>query len=303
MRYVVGIDAGGSKAMAQLADAEGKILRQARVPGVNLHLAGAERVEQMLSQVLAELAPPTLAALCLGSAGIGRPRDRRQLEEILRRLPLVSCPIRVESDALAALWAGAADGIGIVVVAGTGSIAYGVDGGSQTARAGGWGYLLGDEGSAYWLGHAALRRGIRAADGRGPASSFGERVARRLGLEVPSGLVSWFYDQEQPRQRVAELAPLVEEAAIEGDESAVELLDEAALHLARAARSVAGQLAFSAPFPLILAGGAFRACPSLHSRLRQVVDLPLARVELLSDEPALGAVRLALTLLPMDPVT
>ena len=75
------------------------------------------------------------------------------------------------------------------------------------------GYLLGDEGSAYWLGHAAVRRGIRAADGRGPETQLGPRILERLELERPQDLVAWFYDQESSRSRVAGLAPVVEEAA------------------------------------------------------------------------------------------
>lgn len=294
MSHVVGIDAGGSKTQALLADLQGRVLAAARVGGFNLHTDGPVRVERLLSAALAEFELPPLGALCLGSAGVGRAEDRRVLGEILERLVPAGCPVRVESDAAVALWAGAPEGIGIVVISGTGSIAYGADRSGRTARSGGWGHLLGDEGSAYWLGHAALRRGIRAADGRGPASSFAERVSRHLGLEVPAGLVPWFYDQDQPRQRIAELAPLVEEAAREGDATAAELLDEAARHLAHAARSVARQLAFAEPFPVVFAGGAFRACPSLAERLGKALDLPLAQHHLLAVEPAMGAVRLAL---------
>nr|XP_061811578.1 N-acetylmuramic acid/N-acetylglucosamine kinase-like [Nerophis lumbriciformis] len=300
MTHVVGIDAGGSKTLALLADHRGKVLAEARVGGVNLHGDGPASVERQLAAVLAELAPPPLAGLCLGSAGVGRPEDRRTVEQILLRLPAVQCPTWVESDAAVALWAGASDGLGIVVISGTGSIAFGVDAAGNTARAGGWGYLLGDEGSAYWLGHAALRRGIRAADGRGPASSFGERVSRHLGISVPSGLVPWFYDQEHPRQTIAELAPLVEQAASEGDTAAAELLDEAALHLARAARSVARQLKFDRPFPVVFAGGAFRGCPSLGERLCKVLELPSAEPRQLDVEPAVGAVYLALEKLQQE---
>ena len=202
--------------------------------------------------------------------------------------------VRIENDAFIALVAGAPERTGIVVVAGTGSVAYGVDARGETARSGGWGYLLGDEGSAYWLGHAAVRRGIRAADGRGPATSLGDRVSRKLGLEVPAGLVAWFYDQEHFRHRVAELAPLVEEAAVEGDAAAEELLDHAARHLTRAARAVAGQLELADGYPLVLAGGAFRACPSLYQRIESRLELPAARLTLLEVEPARGAVTLAL---------
>ena len=145
--------------------------------------------------------------------------------------------------------AGAPGGVGIVVVSGTGSIAFGVDPGGRTARSGGWGYLLGDEGSAFWLGHAAVRLGIRAADGRGPATTLYERICDHLEVTVPDGLVAWFYDQELSRHRVARLAKIVEEAAQDGDETADRLLDQAARHLVRAANAVDRQLDFDERLP------------------------------------------------------
>lgn len=299
MRYVVGIDAGGSKTVGLLADESGEVRSEARAGGANLQVQGELGVEKVLYEVIETLAPPApVAAVCLGMAGVDRPGEREMIHGVLRRLGLYwTARIRIENDAFIALVAGAPERTGIVVVAGTGSVAYGVDGGGRTARSGGWGYLLGDEGSAYWLGHAALRRAIRAADGRDDATTLVARVAERLDLEVPAGLVSWFYDQDHFRFRVAELAPLVEEAARDGDRAARELLEHAADHLARAARAVARRLELPASFPLVASGGAFRACPSLFERLKDCLGLPGASVRLLAVEPARGAVTLALDLL------
>jgi N-acetylglucosamine kinase-like BadF-type ATPase len=297
MRYVLGVDAGGSKTVALLADEHGNVVSRAAGGGANLHVHGEAAVEAVLSRLLSELAPPVVpAAAGFGLAGVDRPAERAVIAALLPRIGL-TMPARIENDAFIALVAGSPDRTGIVVVSGTGSIAFGLHPGGATARAGGWGHILADEGSAYWLGHAALRRGIRAADGRGPATSFSDRVARKLGLEVPDGLVSWFYDQERSRYRIAELAGLVEEAARDGDEDAEELLEEAALHLARAARAVARKLAFEQPYLVVLSGGAFRACPSLAERIERHLDLPLATVHKLEVEPAEGAVTLALDLL------
>jgi N-acetylglucosamine kinase len=299
LRHVVGIDAGGSKTVGLLAGEDGEVRAEARAGGANLQVQGELGVEKVLYEILERLEPPgPIAAVCLGMAGVDRPGERDVIHGVLRRLGLHwTSRTRIENDAFIALVAGAAERVGIVVVAGTGSVAYGVDAAGRTARSGGWGYLLGDEGSAYWLGHAALRRAIRAADGRDEETSLVDRLARRLDLEVPAGLVSWFYDQEHFRFRVAELAPLVEEAAAAGDRAAVELIDHGAEHLARAARAVARQLAFPGDFPLVLSGGAFRACPSLGERLRASLELPRARVTRLVTEPARGAVTLALDLL------
>lgn len=295
--HVIGIDAGGTKTIGLLADDNGQIMTKARGSGANLVVHGELAVEKVLYQVIEDLeAPGPIAAICIGMAGVDRPEEREIVEGILRRFGMRQA-VRIVPDPLIALVAGAPEGVGIVIVAGTGSIAYGVDPQGNTARSGGWGYLLGDEGSAFWLGHAAIRQGIRAVDGRGPATTLFERIAKKLELEIPDGLVKWFYDQELSRHRVAELAGVVEEAANDGDDAASALLDQAAQHLARAGRSVARQLQFEDPFPLVQAGGVFRACPSLHARLEAILDLPQARPVRLEGEPAQGAVTLALQLL------
>lgn len=297
MPYVIGIDAGGTKTVGLLADESGTVLREARAGGANLRMHGELAVEKALYQVIDALdAPQPVDALCIGIAGVDRDPEKELMRDLLRRLGIRRAT-RIVNDATVALVAGAPDGIGVVLVAGTGSIAYGVDSTGRTARSGGWGYLLGDEGSAFWLGHAAVRLGIRAADGRGPATTLYQRICEHLDLHAPSDLVGWFYDQELSRTRVAQLARLVEEAAAEGDEAAIELLEQAAQHLARAAHAVDRQLEFSGPYPLVLAGGAFRACPSLVVRLQAQLDLPNARVARLEGEPAMGAVTLALELL------
>lgn len=298
MRSVIGIDAGGTKTAGLLADETGAVIRSARAGGANLRVHGELGVEKALYQVIDALLeePLQVDSLCLGIAGVGTDAEREIVTGVLRRLGIRRA-IRIENDALVALVAGAPDGVGVVLISGTGSIAYGVDANGKIGRSGGWGYLLGDEGSAFWLGHAAVRQGIRAADGRGPHTLLYERITGQLGLGTMPDLVAWFYDQELSRTRVAQLARVVEEAANEGDEAAADLLDQAALHLARAAQSVDRQLDFAEPYPLVLSGGAFRACPSLVSRLERVLELPRARPARLEVEPATGAVTLALQLL------
>ena len=303
MSHVIGIDAGGTKTVAFLATESGQIRATARGGGANLQVQGEAGVERVLQDVIESLeAPQPIDAICLGIAGVDRPGERQTVHGILKRIG-VGRAVRIENDAFIALVAGAPKRVGIVIIAGTGSMAYGVDSVGKTARSGGWGYLLGDEGSAYWLGHAAVRRAIRAADGRDSPTALGAKISARLGRSVPAGLVSWFYDQQHFRHRVAELAPLVEEAAIEGDAAAEDLLEQAARHLGRAARAVDAQLPFDRPFPLVMAGGAFRACPSLGVRLEKRLELPRARVVHLEAEPASGAVALALDLLNGDAPT
>lgn len=294
---VIGIDAGGTKTVGLLANRKGEILRDTRASGANLRMHGELGVEKVLYQVLEALdAARPVDAVCIGIAGVSRPEEKELIQGVFRRLGQRES-VRIENDAFVALVAGAPEKVGIVVVAGTGSIAFGTDPSGATARSGGWGYLLGDEGSAFWLGHAAVRLGIRAEDGRGPSTTLYERICDEVGVTEATGLVEWFYDQELSRNRIARLAHLVEEAAQDGDEAANRLLDQASSHLARSARAVARKLDLPEEFPVVLSGGAFKACPSLLRRTEATLSLPGARVVRLGVEPAVGAVTLALEIL------
>ena len=191
MIHVLGIDAGGTKTVCQLADATGDVLAEARRGGANLQAAGELEVEKVLHEVMEEAIGDhnvTPAAICLGIAGVDRPDDARVVRGIMKRIGY-KARVLVVNDALVALEAGAPAAPGVVLIAGTGSIAYGRNEHNQSARAGGWGYMLGDEGSGYWIGRAALRAVLRdaAAEGRpvcvgGARHSMGGQSLMRGGF-------------------------------------------------------------------------------------------------------------------------
>jgi glucosamine kinase len=298
MRYVVGIDAGGTKTVGLLADETGARVAEARGPGANLQTHGELEVEKVFDEILETLGRDRpIAAVCLGIAGVDRPHDEAVIRGILRRLGHRETA-RVVNDAAIALVAGAPGRVGIVVLAGTGSIAYGADRTGNTARSGGYGFLLADEGSGYWLGHQALRVAVRASDGRGPKSVLRDIVFAALEVDSVGDLVPRVYEKGLPKHRIAALAGLVQKAADQGDSVAVALLDQAAYELALAAQAVARQLSFGpGPVPVVLAGGVFKACPSLVGPIGQRLDIPGAEPAVLTQEPACGAVALALDLL------
>jgi N-acetylglucosamine kinase-like BadF-type ATPase len=203
----------------------------------------------------------------------------------------------VVNDALVALVAGAGDRPGIVVVAGTGSIAYGHDGSGCAARSGGWGHLLGDEGGAFWIGRAALSAVVRSFDGRGPATLLSELVLGGMGLADPTELIREVYERDEYRSVIAGVAALVQRAADEGDAVAAEILVRAAAELTAAASSVVTRLKMRGDeFLTILSGGVFRGIPRLVDdvTVRMSEVAPRSRVRLLDVEPATGAVHLAL---------
>ena len=297
--HVLGIDAGGTKTVCLLADEDGHVLAEARGSGANLQSAGELEVEKVLHRVMEAVIPQDdvrPAAICLGIAGVDRPGDAEAVRGIMRRIGFKTRTL-VVNDALIALVAGAGDEPGVVVVAGTGSIAYGRNAAGQAARAGGWGYLLGDEGGGFWIGRAALSAAVRQFDGRGPATLLTEMVLQHMRLASPSELIHEIYYRDLQRHAIAGLAALVQDATDAGDAVAAQILARAGGELAAAAASVITRLGMRGEsFPTVLAGGIFRGVPWLMgdvaSRLSEVA--PRSAVRLLDVEPAVGAVRLAL---------
>jgi N-acetylglucosamine kinase-like BadF-type ATPase len=297
--HVLGIDAGGTKTVCLLADERGKILAEGRGPGANLHSAGELEVEKVLHEVMEDAIGDrdiTPAAICLGIAGVDREDEARTVRAIMRRIGHKS-RVLVVNDALIALVAGARDAPGIVIIAGTGSIVYGRNLSGQAARAGGWGHMVGDEGSGYWIGREAVAAVMRAADGRGPATRLSDDILAHFSVNDVSQLPRIVYDREIPRMRVAALGPIVEGAVSAGDAVAMRILERAVDELMLGALSVATRLEMRGDaFTFYLAGGVFRVVPSLAAVLpRRLVEVaPRCQVQLLDEEPAVGAVWLAL---------
>jgi N-acetylglucosamine kinase-like BadF-type ATPase len=297
--HVLGIDAGGTKTLALLANERGEIINEARGVGVNLQSAGELGVEKVLHEIMEQALDghgERPAAVCVGIAGVDRQDDARTVAALMRRISHGS-RVLVVNDALIALVAGAGSGPGIVVVAGTGSIAYGRNSNGHAARAGGWGHLIGDEGSGYWIGSRALTAVVRDADGRGPHTRLTSDVLAFFGVADAPALVRIVYERDVPRRNVAGLGPIVQRASEQGDMVATEIVADAAGELALAAGSVASRLGMRGdPFPFLLSGSAFRVVPRLASELiKRLVEIaPRARAEILTAEPAQGAVRLAI---------
>src|SRR6059058_753277 len=199
--HVLGIDAGGTKTVCLLADAHGAILSEGRGPGANLHTAGELAVEKVLHAAMEAAIGDrdiTPAAVCLGIAGVDREDEARTVRTIMRRIGYKARTV-VVNDALIALVAGAGNAPGIVIIAGTGSIVYGRNARHEAARAGGWGHIIGDEGSGYWIGREALAAVMRAVDGRGPATALSGMVLEHFGIDDVSQLPRIVYDRELPR--------------------------------------------------------------------------------------------------------
>jgi N-acetylglucosamine kinase-like BadF-type ATPase len=297
--HVLGIDAGGTKTVCLLADERGAILAEGRGPGANLHTAGELAVEKVLHEAMEAAIGDrgiTPAAICLGIAGVDREDEARTVRAIMRRIGFKS-RVLVVNDALIGLVAGARDEPGVAINAGTGSIVYGRNVRGEAARAGGWGHMIGDEGSGYWIGREALAAVMRAADGRGPDTRLTAEVLMHFGVDDESRLPRIVYDRELPRVSVAALGPIVQRVAGLGDAVATRILERAAEELVLAAQSVVTRLEMRGDaFTFYLAGGVFRVVPWLAEELpRRLVEVaPRSQAQVLREEPAAGAVWLAL---------
>src|SRR6266513_5036380 len=224
--HVLGLDAGGTKTVCLLADESGAILAEARGPGANLHSAGELTVEKVLHEVMETAIGDrdiTPSAICLGIAGVDREDEARTVRAIMRRIGHKS-RVLVVNDALIALVAGAQDAPAIVIIAGTGSIVYGRNAKGEAARAGGWGYVLGDEGSGYWIGRAALRAVLRQADRRGPVTVLSEMLLEHFTVSAPQELIHEVYMTNLKPTAIGALATCVQAAFSQGDSVAIGIL-------------------------------------------------------------------------------
>jgi N-acetylglucosamine kinase len=199
----------------------------------------------------------------------GGPEDKETiLAALLRAGRLI-----VTHDAAIALAGANSTGQGIVTIAGTGSMAFARNAAGQTARAGGWGYLFGDEGGAFDIVRQALRAALRMEEGWGPPTVLREALLEATASASANLLLHLFYTPEWPRSRVAWLAPVVDAAAAAGDAVAQRLLDSAAQELALLAASVRGQLwQPGEAVDVAYTGGVFRS-ERLRERFRLLVEL------------------------------
>ena len=296
--YIIGIDGGGTKTIGILATATGQHLAQVQSGPANYHVVGEAQTQAVLEGIVAELyekadVPPTSdVRFCLGMAGLGRAADREVIGRICDELGFSQNRI-LTHDAHIALVGGTEKHEGVIVISGTGAIVYGINTDGREARASGWGYLLGDEGSGYDIGIKGLQAIARATDGRGDQTELTDRILNRLELNEPSELIRWAHAAS--RDMIAQLAAVVFDTAQTTDAVAECLIDAAVDELVCATTSVIKQLKFTKPFDIVLSGGNLIHQTMFADKLRhQFARIqPKASVQLPKYEPAHGAVLVA----------
>lgn len=258
-----GIDAGGTATKCLLLDGEGKILGEHEGPPAN-YQAGAEVaanvIKSTLLEAMAKAGLNRIASLGIGMAGAGRKPELAKMEQYLGRLEGVDRYALTDDGEIALL--GAYRGQpGIVLVAGTGSIAYGLRRDGQRVRSGGWGAILGDEGSGYWIGLQAVRRVIRSEEGRSGQTALSPVVREKLGITSLDSLPAMVYQSSLGRKEIASLVPAVFATAQQGDPAATEIIDAALTELVLLVQAVEKKMDFAVP-KVAVAGGLFANPPS-----------------------------------------
>jgi N-acetylglucosamine kinase-like BadF-type ATPase len=284
----LGVDGGQSSTTAVIGDPTGRVLGTG-VSGPCNHVGAGDGRQKFLSAMQECLAAACqeagldplrvrFASACLGFSG--GPADKQALVEET----ISAARLFVTTDAWIALNGATAGKPGIVVIAGTGSIAFGRNSRGQTARVGGWGYVFGDEGGAFDIVRQALRAALRAEEGWGPATALRKTLLDAAGGTSINEVLHSFYTSEFPRDRIAALAPEVDQAAVAGDTVARAILDGAALQLAGLAHAVRGRLFLPAEtVPTAYIGGVFRSSVLREDFRRRISSGPALH------PPAIGA--------------
>lgn len=287
---VLGIDIGGTSTRALVTTVAGdRVAFGSAGAGNPVTVSEAEATASLraaLAAALSEMDPAEIRAVVAGAAGASHAEPIGQTI----RAAGIGCPVRVVGDAVTAFAAGTDEPTGTVLIAGTGAVAARVEDGDLVRTADGLGWLLGDLGSAFWIGReAAVATADRYYDG-GPATPLTRAVEAALGVDDPTGVSTVDGDRivaavyRRPPRSLATLAPLVTGAA-GGDPVAARILDTAAAHLHATVQRVLGD------GPLVLAGGVLRHCAPVREGLLRRLGTGV-RVST-ADAGEVGAARLA----------
>jgi glucosamine kinase len=301
---VVVVDTGGTKTAVWLVEpigaSEHHVLGRARTSAGNPLSVGFEKATQAVHEAIAlarqaaGLAEGRISRAVLSIAGAAN-RDMTARFVAWCGTVHIADRIAIVSDVLPILAAGTPDCCGVALISGTGSSAFGRAADGRTKRCGGWGYLLGDEGSGYAIGRGALQHALRSLEAGDTGHGLAAKVIAALGVKSVTELTRAIYGSGDPRHAVAALAPLVCSAADDGDPKANSLLDVAAAELAELAARTAEALGIAdSGFPLAVSGGLLMSSCPLQDRLRTELLERNLKCELqVVREPLAGCVRLA----------
>ncbi|MBP7461169.1 MAG: hypothetical protein KBA26_07750 [Candidatus Delongbacteria bacterium] len=242
MNYYIGIDGGGTSSKGVLLSAEGQISSQANGGPSNINNIGLQPAVTNLAELILDLIQQagieTVEVIGLGLSGAGREEDRVRIDQALEPLIGNRCRHRlIHHDAFASLMGASAAQNGVIAIAGTGSIVYGIKD-QQEVRAGGWGYLLGDEGSGYYIGNLTIRCLLNDYDQLEDAGDIRQSILDFYRIPTISPIISKIYSSSDPKGMISSCCELVFELAHQGKPTALRIIQQSNWGLARQIQSV-----------------------------------------------------------------
>jgi N-acetylglucosamine kinase len=314
MSIVLGLDGGGTKTVCVLMDETAQVLGRGEAGPSNYQSVGKKAaflaIQSAITQAMTSTGKVKIEAICLGLAGVARPEDIKVAHSFVEQLrasnslpitwALQPSNIVICNDALIALVGGVGQAVGIVAIAGTGSIVFGRNPQGCTKRVGGWGHLLGDSGSAYYIAVQGMRAALRAYDGHDKPTSLQSRLREHLGLLSLENLVEVIYQRGWTVKDIAALAPIVDEAAASGDEVSISIIDDALKELVQATQVVLDAIFTPAEVvEVVTTGSLWLGKSKMHEKFEAslVKRSPQAKVIFPRYEPTYGAGLLALNTL------
>ncbi len=295
MSYILGVDGGGTKTLAVCADVDGNVIGVGISGGANYHTVGLENAVDAikLATEKANINRLKIDLAYIGMAGAGREKDRKILTNALSKLDIAD-KIIVNHDAFIALAGATVCKHGVIVIAGTGAMAFGVNESGQESRSDGWGNILGDCGSAYYIAQKALIYACKAYDNRCQKTVLLNAIKEFFKLDDFREIIYKVYGSSP--QDIAKIAPLVSDVAKTGDEIAVKILKDAGQELALSAIAVIKNLALDERVTVATAGSVFNAGRTLMESFEETLRSYNANLEIISPrfKPVIGALLLAL---------
>ena len=276
MAYFLGVDGGQTSTACAVCDDTGRILgvghggpsNHILAPGGEARARSAVETALTAAESVAGLQRVEFSGAHFGMTGINRDTEQARVFARVASSLLSARIVQIDNDASIALAGALACRPGVIVIAGTGSIAFGRDPSNREARVGGWGYLFGDEGSAFAIGLAGVRAALRAQDGIGPPTVLESRIPWHFGRRLAE-IPVLYYEERLQRPDIAAAAPVVTAAAAAGDAVASSLVAEAAQGLAAVAAAVITQLTWpDGAVPVAPVGGVFKAGPVILNPLK-----------------------------------
>ncbi|MYL40295.1 N-acetylglucosamine kinase [Virgibacillus salexigens] len=239
MSYIIGIDGGGTKTLALLADLEGNIISTCITGPSNPNTVSSRALSHTFETIFSQFkeeAPEAFSKLIgifAGIAGAGSSMIQTQLYQLLDALSPSACRVTVQPDAINALYSGTLGKPGVVQISGTGSLTFGINENQQQSRIGGWGYLLGDEGSGYDIGKKGIAAALHYLDGKINETMLLKMLYDYFHVDTGRDLTDQIYHNADPKRSIASVCRLVFQAYQSGDKAASIIIDDAAWEIAR----------------------------------------------------------------------